>query len=219
MQPQPIITRLTRGKCRCAGQPRKLYERGILALPRTSGRLAYFVGKFLTMARRFVAKSCIVETQFLTLLDFFFFFDILQPFADFSNEFVWIHLLAGKSISRPRLCPPNVFDALLVPCFSSEPSDRPSFAALARTLQLVLQEASVAEAETATSSSAGISETSLRMPEQTLIGGYVSMPGSVEEPATESSSSYHDAKSLVMGGATGMFSNPHYNFVSADSQS
>ncbi len=53
-----------------------------------------------------------------------------QPFADFNNEFVWIHLLAGKTISRPASCPAAVFESLLMPCFAVVPTERIPFADL-----------------------------------------------------------------------------------------
>jgi hypothetical protein len=62
----------------------------------------------------------------------------LQPFADFNNEFVWMHLLAGKTISRPASCPVAVFESLLMPCFAVAPMDRMSFAGLAAKLDALV---------------------------------------------------------------------------------
>ncbi len=62
----------------------------------------------------------------------------MQPFAEFNNEFVWMHLMSGRSILCPRSCPKPVFSQLMEPCFAVVPTERVSFATLCKVLQALI---------------------------------------------------------------------------------
>jgi hypothetical protein len=61
--------------------------------------------------------------------------DGAQPYAGWNNTEVMVHVQAGRGISRPAACTEAVFQAVVAPCFSANPDERPKFAHMARKLK------------------------------------------------------------------------------------
>ena len=61
------------------------------------------------------------------------------PYGAWSNILVLERIKDGYVLPRPADCPAAIYDAVIAPCFSAEPRDRPSFWALRTRLSTLAQ--------------------------------------------------------------------------------
>jgi serine/threonine protein kinase len=113
---------------RCAGRRPKCSSRACIRPCLTCGLLACSAAKFSITAPWFVVLLSFYPRQ-LTM--------IFQPFAALSNQEVFLLLEAGEHIPRPAKCPVAFFNAILLPCFAVDPTERPSFGKLHESLHEV----------------------------------------------------------------------------------
>jgi serine/threonine protein kinase len=59
-----------------------------------------------------------------------------RPYSDWTDKEVWIKVKDGERLARPTdFCTKDTWDRFILPCFASDPAQRPSFAALLESLE------------------------------------------------------------------------------------
>ena len=64
--------------------------------------------------------------------------DGATPYAQYDNLMVMTRVMVGKCDEQPDKCPDNVWQEVMLPCYSFEPFHRPSFSEIADRLETIL---------------------------------------------------------------------------------